>query len=75
MVQGKHKSVSYRSKKMMLTDESEWTVVEGTHAPIISDEQFAIIHERFAVGPESRREKRMCIRFLGLYRAARAGIA
>ena len=48
MVQGKHKSVSYRSKKMMLTDESEWTVVEGTHTPIISDEQFAIIHERFA---------------------------
>lgn len=48
MVQGKHKSVSYRSKKMMLTDESEWTVVEGTHVPIISDEQFAIIHERFA---------------------------
>lgn len=48
MVQGKHKSVSYRSKKMMLTDESEWTVVEGTHAPIISDEQFAIIHEHFA---------------------------
>ena len=38
MVQGKHKSVSYRSKKMMLTDESEWTVVEGTHTPIISDE-------------------------------------
>ena len=26
-------------------------------------------------GPESRREKRMCIRFPGLYRAARAGIA
>ena len=48
MVQGKHKGVSYRSKKMMLTDESEWTVVEGTHVPIISDEQFAIIHERFA---------------------------
>ena len=48
MVQGKHKSVSYRSKKMMLTDESEWTVVEGTHVPIISDEQFAIMHERFA---------------------------
>lgn len=48
MLQGKHKSVSYRSKKMMLTDESEWTVVEGTHVPIISDEQFAIIHERFA---------------------------
>ena len=48
MIQGRYKSVSYRSKKMMLTDESEWTVVEGTHAPIISDEQFAIIHERLA---------------------------
>ena len=48
MVQGKHKSVSYRSKKMALTDESEWAVVEGTHAPIISEEQFSIVHERFA---------------------------
>ena len=56
MVQGKRKSLSYRSKKMVLTDESEWTVVEGTHEPIISDEQFAIVHERFArrtrVAPE-----------------------
>lgn len=56
MVQGKHKSASYRSKKMVLTDESEWTVVEGTHEPIISDEQFAIVHERYArktrVAPE-----------------------
>ena len=56
MVQGKHKSASYRSKKMVLTDESEWTVVEGTHEPIVSDEQFAIVHERYArrtrVAPE-----------------------
>ena len=56
MVQGKHKSASYRSKKMVLADESEWTVVEGTHEPIISDEQFAIVHERYArrtrVAPE-----------------------
>lgn len=48
MIQGRYKSVSYRSKKMVSADESEWTVVEGTHAPIISDEQFAIVHERFA---------------------------
>lgn len=56
MVQGKHKSASYRSKKTVLTDESEWTVVEGTHEPIVSDEQFAIVHERYArrtrVAPE-----------------------
>lgn len=59
MVQGKHKSVSYRSKKMALTDESEWSVVEGTHEPIITDEQFAIVYERFSkntrVSPNNNR--------------------
>ncbi len=44
MVQGKHKSISYRTKKAVPTDQSEWTVVEGTHKPIISDEQFIIVH-------------------------------
>lgn len=48
LVQGKFKSASYRSKKMVQTDESEWTVVEGTHEAIISDEVFTIVHERFA---------------------------
>ena len=48
MVQGKYKSVSYRSKRMVPVEESEWTVVEGTHEPIISFEQFALVHDRFA---------------------------
>ena len=48
LVQGKFKSVSYRSKKMVPTDESEWTVIEGTHEPIITDEIFTIVHDRFA---------------------------
>ena len=48
LVQGKFKSASYRTKKMVPTDESEWTVVEGTHEPIISDEVFTIVHDRFA---------------------------
>lgn len=48
LIQGKFKSVSYRSKKMVPTDESEWTVIEGTHEPIITDEIFTIVHDRFA---------------------------
>lgn len=48
LVQGKHKSVSYRTKKMAPADESEWTVIEGTHEAIIPDEIFTIVHDRFA---------------------------
>jgi len=48
MVQGKHKSISYRSKKTVETKQEEWTVVEGTHEAIISDDVFALAHERFA---------------------------
>ena len=47
MVQGKHKSISYRSKKSIETTQDEWTVVEGTHEAIISDELFTLAHERF----------------------------
>ena len=48
LVQGKYRSVSYRTKKMAPTDESEWTVIEGTHEAIISDEIFTIVHDRFS---------------------------
>ncbi len=47
MVQGKHKSISYRSKKTVETKQEEWTVVEGTHEAIISDELFTLAHEKF----------------------------
>lgn len=59
LVQGKFKSESYRSKRMVQVDEDEWTVIEGTHEAIISDEQFTIVHERFArrtrVAPKKER--------------------
>lgn len=48
LVQGKYKSVSYRTKKLAPVDESEWTVIEGTHEAIIPDEIFTIVHDRFA---------------------------
>nr|WP_325211659.1 recombinase family protein [uncultured Oscillibacter sp.] len=55
LVQGKHKSTSYRTKKMVPTDESEWTVIEGTHEAIIPDEVFAAVHERYARHPRARK--------------------
>lgn len=48
LVQGKYKSLSYRSKQMVPNAQKNWIVVEGTHEPIISYEQFTIVHERFA---------------------------
>ena len=48
LVQGKFKSISYRSKQMVPNHQKDWIVVEGTHEAIISDEQFTIVHERLA---------------------------
>ena len=46
LVQGKHKSASYRTKKRVAAEQENWSVVEGTHEPIISYEQFSIVHDR-----------------------------
>lgn len=48
LVQGRRKSASYRTKKVVPADESEWTVIEGTHEAIVPDEIFTIVHDRFA---------------------------
>lgn len=48
LVQGKFKSLSYRSKQMVPNAQKDWIVVEGTHEAIISDELFTMVHERFA---------------------------
>lgn len=47
LVQGKYKSASYRSKRMVPNEQVNWTVIEGAHEAIISDEQFTLVHERF----------------------------
>lgn len=47
MVQGYNKKVSYKSKKMVALPKSEWIVVENTHEPIISKEQFYRVQELF----------------------------
>lgn len=40
--------MSYRTKKLAPAEEREWTVIEGAHEAIVSDELFAIVHDRFA---------------------------
>ena len=73
MVQGKFKSASYRTKKMIEADEDEWTVVEGTHEPIISDEQFTIVHDRFARRTRVASGQRATYLLTGFIRCAHCG--
>ena len=73
LVQGKHKSTSYRTKKMVPTDESEWTVIEGTHEAIITDEVFAAVHERYARHPRARKGLQTSYLLSGFVRCAHCG--
>lgn len=73
MVQGRSKSESYRTKRMVPADESEWTVIEGTHEPIVSEEQFAIVHDRFARRTRTAPQKRETYLLSGLVRCAHCG--
>ena len=47
MVQGYNRKVSYKSKKMKNQPKSEWIIVENTHEPIITKEQFYKVQEIF----------------------------
>ena len=73
LVQGKFKSVSYRSKKMVPADESEWTVIEGAHEPIITDEIFTIVHGRFARHTRTAPENQASYLLSGLVKCASCG--
>lgn len=73
MIQGKFRSESYRTKRMVSADESEWTVIEGTHEPIISFDQFAIVHERFSRHTRVAPENRQTYLLSGLIRCAHCG--
>lgn len=47
LVQGYNRKVSYKSKKMKNQPKSEWIIVENTHEPIITKEQFYKVQEIF----------------------------
>lgn len=40
MVQGRSVKISYKSKKCMKQDPSNWVIVEGTHQPLVDAETF-----------------------------------
>lgn len=45
LVQGYNKKISYKSKKIVAQPQSQWIIVENTHPPIISKEQFYKVQE------------------------------
>jgi len=45
MVQGRYKSVSYKSKANKPCPKDEWVIVEGTHEPIIERETWGRVQE------------------------------
>ncbi|MCM1136408.1 MAG: recombinase family protein, partial [Clostridium sp.] len=49
MVQGKSEKVNYKVKKTVAKPKEEWVRVEGTHAAIISREDFEIVQELLKV--------------------------
>jgi len=73
LVQGKYKSASYRTKKMVPADESQWTVIEGSHEAIISDEVFTIVHDRFARHPKICKKQQTSYPLSGFIKCARCG--
>lgn len=54
MVQGRVQKINYKSKKLLKLPKDKWTVVEGTHEPIISRADF----EKVQLLLETRRKTR-----------------
>jgi hypothetical protein len=55
MVQGKRKKVSYKSKKIVSTNRSQWFKVENTHEPIVEKSMFFEVQRRI-----SERQRATC---------------
>jgi len=45
MAQGKYRKVNYKSKKLLTLDRSSWVVIENTHDPIVSLEDFDLVQK------------------------------
>ncbi|WP_308589411.1 recombinase family protein [uncultured Oscillibacter sp.] len=43
MVQGRTRKISYKSKKCVKQKPQDWVVVEGTHEPLVSPEEFETV--------------------------------
>ena len=58
MAQQRYSSVSYKNHKRYLRDESEWVIVENTHAAIISQELWDKVREVEKSVSQGRKTKR-----------------
>ena len=58
MVQGKNTTMSYKIKQCRAIPKEEWTIVEGTHEPIVSKEIFekaqSLFNKSIRVAPQKR---------------------
>ena len=75
MVQGKTCKVSYKDKAIRACDESEWMIVEGTHEPIISREDFDKARAMLRRGVKSSNDTGEISLFAGLLYCADCGHA
>lgn len=54
---GKRINLSYKSKKVKTIPREEWKIIENTHKPIISLEQFERVQRKFNIKKKTRRLK------------------
>lgn len=73
LVQGKSRSTSYRTKQMAPVDQEDWLVTEGAHEAIISEEQFALVHQRLAGHARTAPKQDAVHLFSGLVRCGSCG--
>ena len=71
MVQGKRKTVSFKTKKMRQVSPDNWIVVENTHEPIVERELWDKVHSRMRTNSRVARTKEKTVgMFAGILRCA-----
>lgn len=75
MVQGRYRVKSYKIHVQETVPEDEWFIVENTHAPIISREDFAKVQELLKKDTRTSPEQNNLYLFSGFLRCADCGKA
>lgn len=71
MVQGKRKTVSFKTKKMRQVSPENWIVVENTHEPIVERELWDKVHNRMRTNSRVAKTKEKTVgMFAGILRCA-----
>ncbi len=71
MVQGKRKTVSFKTKKMRQVSPDNWIVVENTHEPIVERELWDKVHSRMRTNSRVAKTKEKTVgMFAGILKCA-----